>query len=72
MSGYTPDEARNTTKLTLRLKPEVADEIRTLAEAWGCHMSEVVALAVEALRKKTTRPAKNLVDVQPPHARRYP
>lgn len=43
------DSERNTTKITLRLDPESAEDLRDFAEESGKSMSEIVGAAMTAL-----------------------
>lgn len=43
------DDERNTSRLTLRLDPDVADRMRAIAAAWKCTLAEVVEEAISRL-----------------------
>ena len=45
------DAERNTTKVTLRLAPEAAEDLESLAEQWGITKAEVVARLVTRARE---------------------
>jgi hypothetical protein len=50
-----PESQRRTERVVLRLDPEVAARLRSIASAWHVTLAEVVTDALDALKKK---PAK--------------
>ncbi len=47
-----PDSQRHTTKVQLRLPPEKAKDLDTLAERWSLTRSEAVVLLLDRAMKK--------------------
>jgi hypothetical protein len=50
-----PESQRHTERVILRLDPEVAARLRTIATAWHVTLAEVVTDALDALKKAPRR-----------------
>jgi uncharacterized protein (DUF4415 family) len=53
-----PESQRHTERVILRLDPDVAARLRSIAEAWHVTLAEVVTDALDALKKVPRKPAK--------------
>lgn len=54
------DHERNTVKVTLRLDPDTAENLKRIALAWKSTMGEVVEAAIEALEARGSGEGRNV------------